>query len=333
MTCSRLRAPPARSVDGAGRGALFLTTSAQALDIRLHPDTKQVFVQGLSRRGVASMEDVDTAMRTAQANRSVGKTNMNEHSSRSHLVLTLTAAGKDLVTGAASTGNLTLIDLAGSERLAKSDASGDRLKEAQAINKSLSALGDVIQALGERGKTGGHIPFRNSKLTYLLQDQLSGNAKVGFFVNVSPVEWNVQETLCSLKVGRRPLQRAALCADADAVRGEVPQDGAGQRRQGRGQRLGSRRGGQAAALSGGPAAAAGPDRRAGPALGHAHQARDLARQAARRRALLGRQARARGAVAAAATAGVTSRGCILFTAGTLTRNKVRRRLGRDVRSR
>jgi len=174
-----------------------------ALDIRMHPETKQVFVPGLSQRPVATMAEVAEVMRTAHANRSTGKTNMNEHSSRSHLVFTLTAQCKPLSAAATTTSALTLIDLAGSERLDKSHATGDRLKEAQAINKSLSALGDVIQALGERGKAGGHIPFRNSKLTYLLQDQLSGNAKVGFFVNASPVEWNVQETLCSLRFAER----------------------------------------------------------------------------------------------------------------------------------
>ena len=89
-----------------------------------------------------------------------------------------------------------MIDLAGSERVSKTDASGDRLKEAQNINKSLSALGDVINALGDRKK--GHVPYRNSKLTYLLQDSLSGNSKVLMFVNISPVTYNVSETVCSL---------------------------------------------------------------------------------------------------------------------------------------
>jgi kinesin family member C2/C3 len=81
-----------------------------------------------------------------------------------------------VVRGSIMTAKLHLIDLAGSERLSKTDASGDRLKEAQNINKSLSALGDVISALGQ--KTKGHVPYRNSKLTFLLQDSLGGNSKV-----------------------------------------------------------------------------------------------------------------------------------------------------------
>jgi kinesin family protein C2/C3 len=91
--------------------------------------------------------------------------------------------------------------LAGSERISKTDATGDRLKEAQNINRSLSALGDVISALGNKKST--HVPFRNSKLTFLLQDSLGGNSKVMMFVNISPVLYNVGETLCSLNFAQR----------------------------------------------------------------------------------------------------------------------------------
>jgi len=94
------------------------------------------------------------------------------------------------------------VDLAGSERLKESGALNhkDRLKETQAINKSLSALGDVIAALGERGASGEkHIPYRNSKLTYLLQNSLSGNSKTLMFVNVSPLAAHLGESVCSLR--------------------------------------------------------------------------------------------------------------------------------------
>ena len=105
---------------------------------------------------------------------------MNAESSRSHSIFLITINQKNTETGAQKTGNLYLVDLAGSERLNSSGAGSDkdRLKETQSINKSLSALADVIAALGEKGeKADKHIPYRNSKLTYLLQNSLSGNSK------------------------------------------------------------------------------------------------------------------------------------------------------------
>ena len=93
-----------------------------------------------------------------------------------------------------------MVDLAGSERISKTDASGERLKEAQSINKSLSALGDVIGSLGGSSK---HVPYRNSKLTWLLSSSLSGNSKVLMFVCVSPSRMCVSETMCSLNFAQR----------------------------------------------------------------------------------------------------------------------------------
>lgn len=97
-------------------------------------------------------------------------------------------------------GKISLVDLAGSERVGKTGADGDRLKEAQSINKSLSALGDVIGALTSGQK---HIPYRNHKLTMLLSDSLGGNAKTLMFVNASPADYNRAETINSLSFAKR----------------------------------------------------------------------------------------------------------------------------------
>merc|ERR1712054_2354 len=111
---------------------------------------------------------------------------MNEHSSRSHLVLKLEVHVTNSTTNARSTGKLSMVDLAGSERVAKSGAQGDRLKEAQAINKSLSALGDVVRSLVQQGGQG-HIPYRNSKLTHVLAGSIGGDSKTLMFCNISPL--------------------------------------------------------------------------------------------------------------------------------------------------
>lgn len=113
------------------------------------------------------MDQVNDLMRQGKSNRAVGKHDMNEHSSRSHSIVTVTVRGQNRLDSASTFGKLHLIDLAGSERISKTDATGDRLKEAQNINKSLLALGDVINALGN--KKSLHVPYRNSKLTFLLQ--------------------------------------------------------------------------------------------------------------------------------------------------------------------
>jgi kinesin family protein C2/C3 len=151
-------------------------------------------------REVSGLDDVLRLMRQGHKNRTTFATNMNEHSSRSHCMLSVTATGTHRVTGAVSRGKLHLVDLAGSERVGKSGAEGARLKEAQAINSSLSALGDVIQARAEKR---GHVPYRNSTLTYLLSDSLGKDSKTLMFVNCSPVLSNSEETLCSLNFAAR----------------------------------------------------------------------------------------------------------------------------------
>uniref|UniRef100_G1T2J7 Kinesin-like protein n=1 Tax=Oryctolagus cuniculus TaxID=9986 RepID=G1T2J7_RABIT len=173
----------------------------EKLEIRLCPDgSGQLYVPGLTEFRVQSVDDINKVFEFGHTNRTTEFTNLNEHSSRSHALLIVTVRGTDCSTGLRTTGKLNLVDLAGSERVGKSGAEGSRLREAQHINKSLSALGDVIAALRSRQ---GHVPFRNSKLTYLLQDSLSGDSKTLMVVQVSPVEKNTSETLYSLKFAER----------------------------------------------------------------------------------------------------------------------------------
>mmetsp|Transcript_26711 Transcript_26711/g.83676 ORF Transcript_26711/g.83676 Transcript_26711/m.83676 type:complete len:706 (+) Transcript_26711:541-2658(+) len=181
------------------RDLLAEEVGAEKLEVRQGPHGN--YVPGLTTVNVTSLDEVLELLSMAEDNRSTVSTNMNEHSSRSHLMLSVYVESTNLLTGEAYRGKLHLVDLAGSERINKSGATGQALKEAQNINKSLSALGDVIAALASRNK--GHVPFRNSKLTFLLQDSLGGNSKVMMFVNISPAVYNVSETLCSLNFAAR----------------------------------------------------------------------------------------------------------------------------------
>jgi len=157
-------------------------------------------VLGLGHTDVQCADDVLQAVDRALECRSTGSTDANAHSSRSHLVITLHCACKH-ASGTKTLSKLHLIDLAGSERVGKTSAAGERLKEAQHINKSLLALGDVIDSLGNKRKT--HVPYRNSKLTHLLSDSLSGGSKVLMIVNTSPTLFNCAESVCSLRFAER----------------------------------------------------------------------------------------------------------------------------------
>eukprot|EP00803_Ostreobium_quekettii_P005920 evm.model.scf_900.3 EVM.evm.TU.scf_900.3 scf_900:41853-48914(+) len=148
-------------------------------------------------------DDVLRFMDIGAKNRAVGSTKMNQRSSRSHSVLTVVVDGDNTVTGVKSHGCLHLVDLAGSERLSRSEATGDRLEEAKHINKSLSALGDVMSALAQKSN---HVPYRNSKLTQLLQDSLSGQAKAMMFMHIAPESSSRGETLSTLMFGARVSQ-------------------------------------------------------------------------------------------------------------------------------
>ncbi|KAI3686151.1 hypothetical protein L1987_79824 [Smallanthus sonchifolius] len=157
-------------------------------------------------------------MKFGQRNRAVGATALNERSSRSHSVLTVHIRGKELVSGSTLKGCLHLVDLAGSERVDKSEATGDRLKEAQHINKSLSALGDVISALAQKST---HIPYRNSKLTQVLQDSLGGHAKTLMFVHINPETNAIGETISTLKFAERVASIELGAAKSNKETGEI----------------------------------------------------------------------------------------------------------------
>jgi kinesin family protein C1 len=183
------------------------TTTSKKLSIKRSREGKS-YVDGLTEVPIDTIDETEglsqlqSLMAVAARARSVAKTKMNAQSSRSHSVFMLHLNGYNGDTGAQVSGALNLCDLAGSERLDRSGAANDaqRLRETQAINKSLSCLGDVFTALAQGS---GHVPYRNSKLTYLLQDCLSGDGKALMFVNLSPTMASSNESLCSLRFAQR----------------------------------------------------------------------------------------------------------------------------------
>ncbi|KAL3002177.1 hypothetical protein AAZX31_08G040600 [Glycine max] len=182
------------------RDLLITDGSPKRLGILTRSQPKGLAVPDASLFPVKSPSDVIKLMDIGLKNRAIGATAMNERSSRSHSVLSIHICGKDLKIGSTMVGNLHLVDLAGSERVDRSEVIGDRLKEAQHINKSLSALGDVIFALSQKSP---HVPYRNSKLTQLLQTSLGGQAKTLMFVQINSDISSYSETLSTLKFAER----------------------------------------------------------------------------------------------------------------------------------
>uniref|UniRef100_A0A8C8HUG7 Kinesin-like protein n=1 Tax=Oncorhynchus tshawytscha TaxID=74940 RepID=A0A8C8HUG7_ONCTS len=156
--------------------------------------------QGCTERFVCSPEEVMDTIDEGKSNRHVAVTNMNEHSSRSHSIFQINVKQENTATEQKLSGKLYLVDLAGSEKVSKTGAEGAVLDEAKNINKSLSSLGNVISALAEGS---GYIPYRDSKMTRILQDSLGGNCRTTIVICASPSAYNESETKSTLMFGQR----------------------------------------------------------------------------------------------------------------------------------
>merc|ERR1712137_203568 len=159
-----------------------------------------VYVENVHERVVSSTQQLLKTIADGQDRRRTCATKLNTDSSRSHLIFTIVVESTKAKTNQVAVGKLLLCDLAGSERVKKSEATGDQMKEAQSINKSLTALGDVVESLT---KNADHIPYRNHKLTLLLSDSIGGNAKTLMFVNCALGADSIDETLSSLSYATR----------------------------------------------------------------------------------------------------------------------------------
>jgi len=182
---------------------LLSKSPKERCELKDHP-SGGVYVKDLSAFVVKSVQEMNQVLEAGLSNRSTGATNMNEQSSRSHSIFLITVEQCGLGgdgQGHIRVGKLNMVDLAGSERQSKTGATGERLKEATKINLSLSALGNVISALVD-GKSS-HIPYRDSKLTRLLQDSLGGNTKTVMVANCGPADYNYDETLSTLRYAYR----------------------------------------------------------------------------------------------------------------------------------
>lgn len=199
-------------------------------ELNLRQGRDGVYIEGVTVSKATSAEEVRDAMERGRSSRATASTNCNADSSRSHSVLIVNTESKSAGARRALVGRLVLVDLAGSERVSRSGAEGSAFKEAVNINKSLSTLGDVFHALrsaqGSKS-SNAHIPFRNSKLTYLLSKSLQRHGKALMVIQVSPLAADVPETLCTLNFGSRVKAVELGAAQAKTAGEDAPERGAG----------------------------------------------------------------------------------------------------------
>ncbi len=177
--------------------------SPEKSNLKVREDkARGIYIEDVTETYVADEREVYDCMRLGASNRAISATNMNEGSSRSHSIFMMSISQNNLHELSFKTGKLYLVDLAGSEKIGKTGAAGQTLEEAKMINKSLSALGNVINALTE-SKSGQHIPYRDSKLTRILQESLGGNSRTTLIITASPSPFNEQETLSTFRFGHR----------------------------------------------------------------------------------------------------------------------------------
>ncbi|CAJ0581420.1 unnamed protein product, partial [Mesorhabditis spiculigera] len=188
----------------------LLNPSGSSLSIRLGEDGRSS-IPGLTEEVVDSLQAVTETLNRGKKNKAMAATEANKESSRSHVIVRITVTGVNSITGESTVGRLNLVDLAGSERVSQTNATGQLLNEAKAINKSLSELGNVVLALRQNNK---HVPFRNCQLTRLLEDSLNGESKTLVMVHLSPDVSSVSETISSMnfaeKIGQVQTKNASL---------------------------------------------------------------------------------------------------------------------------
>ncbi|XP_068813105.1 chromosome-associated kinesin KIF4A isoform X2 [Struthio camelus] len=184
---------------------LLCPSRERSSQISIREDPKEgIKIIGLTERSVACAQDTVSCLEQGNNSRTVASTAMNSQSSRSHAIFTISVDQKKKNDKNSSfRSKLHLVDLAGSERQKKTKAEGDRLKEGININRGLLCLGNVISALGDENKKGGFVPYRDSKLTRLLQDSLGGNSHTLMIACVSPADSNLEETLNTLRYADR----------------------------------------------------------------------------------------------------------------------------------